>query len=219
MQDGIEAEHGHQDPERAAVCVAAPAPWRPHVVLLHGAPTTSSHCISLGNSQLHSSHTAHLSQGSVYCQRMMMLQAQGIIGFLSACLLVPACPDAYALSVRDLSGSPSYPPHVALSVCLQTTQLGSQYIANFCTLNHARIILFWRPKTWLACTQLIMSWRVCQFFYDKPSIDSLSMHGVRWTAGGRTHGEVQLLHCPHLQLHCQQDAEQRHQEPGLPQLW
>ena len=37
--------------------------------------------------------------------------------------------------------------------------------------------------------------------------------------GSWAHGEVQLLHCTHLKLHRQQDAEQRHQEPGLPQLW
>ena len=46
-----------------------------------------------------------------------------------------------------------------------------------------------------------------------------SWRDASWCVGSWAHGEVQLLHCTHLQLHRQQDAEQRHQEPGLPQLW
>ena len=48
MQDGAEAEHGHQDTERAVMRVVAPAPWRPHVVLLPGTTSTASYCITFG---------------------------------------------------------------------------------------------------------------------------------------------------------------------------
>ena len=48
VQDGAEAEHGHQGIEGPSVCVATPAPRGPHVVLLSGGSSTASHCLASG---------------------------------------------------------------------------------------------------------------------------------------------------------------------------
>ena len=48
VQDGAEAEHGHQGIKGAPVCVATPSPRGPHVVLLPGGSSTASHCLTSG---------------------------------------------------------------------------------------------------------------------------------------------------------------------------
>ena len=48
VQDGAEAEYGHQGFKGPPVCLAAAAPRRSHVVLLPGATPAPSHCIAIG---------------------------------------------------------------------------------------------------------------------------------------------------------------------------
>lgn len=155
MQDGAEAEHGHQGIEGTPVCLAAPTPGGPLVVLLPRTSSTPSHRLTPG--RVHSLNTCCKESNQVGVMRL------------------PAC--------RALASSASFHGvvHVSLLYLIVLSLLHTLLFHLSTPARSSQSLVIWYKAN--AC--------------------------MGWFAGGRAHGEVQLLHCAHLQLHCQQDAEQR----------